>query len=271
MELKKWEKKVAGLYNRKKRDFNYLLANDSIIHHHNGICRKNLKKPKTQETLLNFLHKAETDTSLYGFRFFSKFKTFKNKKILDAGCGRGGSSILMASKFKGAEIKGINISDYQLLCARRIAKKKVKKNISFFKRSMLNTRFAKSQFDMIWACESTEHLSNLKDWFSEADRIASKKARMIIIAWVKNEKNPKALKYSKLIDAAYTTCIHFDKEYEETYGRWKLKQKIDLTDLTVPYWRIRKMAESRTGTEKFMLEAFEQRAALYRLYVYDLV
>jgi geranyl diphosphate 2-C-methyltransferase len=271
MENKKWQKKVADLYNRKKKDFNYLLANDSIIHHHNGLCRKTLKVPKSEKELLAFLHKTETNTSLYGFKFFPKLKTFKNKKILDAGCGRGGSSILMASKFKGAKIKAINISDYQLLCARDIAKQKAEKNISFLKRGMLNTRFAKSQFDVIWACESTEHLPDLKDWFSESARIALGKSRMIIIAWVKNEKSPKALKYSKLVDAAYTTCIHFNEEYEEAGAGWKLKKMIDLTDLTVPYWRIRKMAKSKTGTEKFMLPAFEKKAVLYRLYVYDLI
>ena len=57
---------------------------------------------------------------------------FKNKRILDFGCGAGASSIILARMFPDAEIVGIDLSEKLLYLAKERAKFYQYDNISFY-------------------------------------------------------------------------------------------------------------------------------------------
>lgn len=271
-----WLRKVARLYDSKRRDFNWRLASDGIIHHHNGLVRDRAaymrRIAEGGAPADRALHAAETELSKTGFRYLGR--PGKSSLLLDAGCGRGGSSLLLAARYPRLNIRGITISSYQASAARTAARARgLAGRVRFFKGSMLSLPFKAGSFSHIWACESTEHVPDLSDFFSEMARAARPGARLVVIAWVRDRSHPEGGKYAKLADRAYVTKIHSENEYlDGALGAgWKLSEKKDLTSATALYWAGRLALKSGSGTESFMAPAFASRAMLYRLYAYDLV
>ncbi len=271
-----WLKKVAALYDGKRRDFNWRLAADGIIHHHNGLVhdrRLFLKRvarggPSAEKKI----HASETALSELGFEYLGR--PGRGAVLLDAGCGRGGSSLLLAAKYRGLAIRGVTVSSYQAAAARAAARaRRVAGRVEFSRASMLSLPFPGNYFDLVWACESTEHVPDLGDFFSETARAAKNGARLVVIAWVRNASHSQGRRYAALADRAYVTRIHGEKEYlaEGPKKGWKLREKADLTGPTAAYWAGRAALKSGSGTESFMAPAFASRALLYRLYAYDLV
>jgi len=271
-----WLKKVAALYDAKRRDFNWRLAPDGVIHHHNGLVYgkaaflRRLKKSGAAGKAL--IHASETALSELGFKYLRNPRP--GMALLDAGCGRGGSSLLLAGKCPGLAIRGVTVSSYQAAAARAAAKGRgLGGRVRFSRASMLALPFKPGSFDRVWACESTEHVPDLALFFSQTARAARPGARLVIIAWVRNEAHARGRAYARQADKAYVTKIHAEREYLEASKNtgWKLKVKKDLTGPTAAYWAGRLALGDGSGTESFMAPAFASRALLYRLYAYDLV
>lgn len=101
-------------------------------------------------------------------------------KVLDAGCGIGGSSIWIAKNL-GANVVGINITDGQLKIAESLAiKNNVASLVKFFKRDFSNTGFPDDSFSVVWGLESICHAQSKKDFIKEAKRILKNSGRIII-------------------------------------------------------------------------------------------
>jgi len=270
-----WFGRVAALYDSKRKDFNWRLAADGVIHHHNGLVRDRAaymrKVRKGGAASEKAVHESETALSRFGFRFLGRLKP--DALLLDAGCGRGGSSLLLAARYPQLRIRGFTLSSYQASAARSAARVRgISGRVKFLKGSMLALPVRAGSFDAVWACESTEHVPDMSDFFREAARVAKPGARLVIIAWVRNAGHRLGRKYAALADKAYVTCIHSEREYlEGTKGTgWELSRKEDLTSPTAAYWAGRAALGSGSGTESFMAPGFAYRALLYRLYAYRL-
>ncbi len=101
-------------------------------------------------------------------------------KVLDAGCGIGGSSIWLAKNI-GTHITGINISDKQLIKARELASRhRVSDKVKFILLDYTNTDFSDDSFDVVWAIESVCHAENKIDFLKEAYRILKRGGRLIL-------------------------------------------------------------------------------------------
>lgn len=271
-----WLKKVAALYDGKRRDFNWKLAPDGVIHHHNGLVFDRLSfMPRIKKggaAAEKLIHASETALSRFGFRYLGK--PGPGDMLLDAGCGRGGSSLLLAARHPELGVRGVTLSAYQASAARAAARARgLAGRIKFSRASMLELPFADDHFDLVWACESTEHVPDLKDFFSEAARAARSGARLVVIAWVRGASGRPGRGYVARADRAYMTKIHAEREYlaAGVKSGWKLNAKVDLTGPAAAYWAARAALGSGSGTEWFMAPAFASRALLYRLYAYRLV
>ncbi len=94
-------------------------------------------------------------------------------KLLDAGCGWGGSAIWLAEKYE-VFVEGITLSSHQVAIAKKNAiKRKVDKYVNFAVGNFLNTEFADNTFDRIYQQEAIVHVPNEKtaDAFKEFWRI----------------------------------------------------------------------------------------------------
>ena len=103
-----------------------------------------------------------------------------NDKVLDAGCGVGGSSIFMVSKFSCSVI-GITISEKQMQQAISNAKQKNVAGLVDFKvMDYCNTSFADQTFDVVWGCESICYADDKEKFIKEAFRLLKPGGRLIV-------------------------------------------------------------------------------------------
>lgn len=78
------------------------------------------------------------------------------KKILDAGCGIGGTVVYFAKKFPDIKFTGINIVPDHIEMAKNLAKeKKVLSNTDFFVKDFVDTDLSSNHFDAIYLMESS--------------------------------------------------------------------------------------------------------------------
>lgn len=111
----------------------------------------------------------------------------KNDKVLDAGCGVGGSSVWLG-KQTGCNVTGISLSEKQVNKANRLAEKEgVGESVHFFQKDYTSTDFANASFDVVWAIESVCHADNKSDFLKEAFRLLKNGGRLIMADFYKKE------------------------------------------------------------------------------------
>lgn len=107
-------------------------------------------------------------------------KVKSGDRILDAGCGVGGSAIWLAKNFN-VEVIGITLSPLQCQKANIFAKEEgVSDRVKFYIRDFTNTGFDKESFDIVWSIESVCHALDKKGFIKEAKRILKSGGRLII-------------------------------------------------------------------------------------------
>ena len=95
----------------------------------------------------------------------------KGMKILDAGCGVGGTSMHIAIDHD-VHVHGITLSEKQVQEAQNKSKRiKNKGQVEFSVRDFINTNFSDEHFDGIFAIESICHANNKIEFLKEAYRI----------------------------------------------------------------------------------------------------
>lgn len=101
------------------------------------------------------------------------------ERVLDAGCGIGGSSIWLAEN-RNARVMGISLSDLQINQARRNATQRgVADRVEFQTADFCNTPFADESFDVIWGIESICHALDKRAFIREAYRLLRKGGRLV--------------------------------------------------------------------------------------------
>jgi tocopherol O-methyltransferase len=90
-------------------------------------------------------------------------------KVLDAGCGVGGSAIWLAKNI-GASVIGITVSQKQIKKANKYAKEEgVEKKVNFLLKDFNETGFEDKSFNVVWAiesvCYSLDKLKTLKEFY----------------------------------------------------------------------------------------------------------
>jgi tocopherol O-methyltransferase len=131
------------------------------------------------EALLN------TNKILYQFADIQK-----SSRILDAGCGLGGSSLWLASQ--GNQVMGISISEKQVAYANKAAKKrKLADSAKFEVANFCETPYPDESFDVVWGLESICYALDKSLFLKEAYRLLRKGGTLIMCDafLLKNEFN----------------------------------------------------------------------------------
>jgi tocopherol O-methyltransferase len=101
-------------------------------------------------------------------------------KILDAGCGIGGSSIFLAEKM-GCHVKGISLSERQVAKASELARnKKLDDKLSFAVMNYSATSLPNASFDVVWGCESICYADDKEKFIKEAYRLLKPGGRLVV-------------------------------------------------------------------------------------------
>lgn len=103
-----------------------------------------------------------------------------DQRILDAGCGVGGSAQYLARTY-GCRVHGITLSAKQVHSAREYAQKnQLDTLLSFSAESYDDTSFAKGAFDAAWAIESMQTAGDKSHFFREMNRVIRRGGQLFI-------------------------------------------------------------------------------------------
>jgi cyclopropane fatty-acyl-phospholipid synthase-like methyltransferase len=104
----------------------------------------------------------------------------RNDRVLDAGCGVGGSAVWLARE-RGTRVVGITLSPGQVEKARRNARRNgLTDRIEFHLRDYTRTGFPEGSFDVVWALESSCYAANKAALAREARRLLRPGGKLVV-------------------------------------------------------------------------------------------
>ena len=107
------------------------------------------------------------------------------ERVLDAGCGVGGSSLWLA-KERGAEVVGITLPARQVDKARSYAARRgLATRVHFQVADFTKTPFPDASFDVVWAMESLCHAPHKAAFYQEAARLLRPSGRVVVAEYLR--------------------------------------------------------------------------------------
>lgn len=141
----------------------------------------------------------------------------KNDRVLDAGCGVGGTAIHWAKNF-GCQVSGISLAPNQVEQAKINAKKGgVSALCDFQLMDYSSTSFADESFDIIIGIESICYAEPKSAFLKEAKRLLKKGGRLVMAENLQAKKKLTAREYDCLYTAAFHGCKVKSLDTEEEY------------------------------------------------------
>jgi len=115
------------------------------------------------------------------FASISDEESKRPRRVVDVGCGMGGSARYLARRY-GAHVEGINLSSVQVQRATALtAAQGLSDKVVFQVADALKQPFPDGQFDLVWAMESGEHMPDKEKFLQELFRIAAPGGKIIIV------------------------------------------------------------------------------------------
>ncbi|WP_328611119.1 class I SAM-dependent methyltransferase [Amycolatopsis sp. NBC_00345] len=271
-----YQKSVASYWNKEKDPVNLRLGDvDGLYHHHYGIGEVDqsvLTGPgeTRDERMIAELHRLETAQAEVLLDHLGDVSP--GDRLLDAGCGRGGSSIMAHERF-GCQVDGVSISQKQVDFANGQAEARgVDAQVRYHFRNMLDTGFGTGSRRAIWNNESTMYV-DLFELFAEHSRQLEFGGRYVTITGCYNDVTGGRSKAVAQIDQHYTCNIHPRSAYFKamTANNMVPISVVDLTAQTIPYWELRAKSSVATGIEGPFLTAYREGSFHYLLIAADRV
>ncbi|GEC07321.1 methyltransferase [Streptomyces spinoverrucosus] len=269
-----YQKSVAAYWNSEKDPVNLRLGEvDGLFHHHYGLGDYDpsvLAGPAAtrDQSIIEELHRLETAQADVLLDHLGEIGP--EDRLLDAGSGRGGTSIMANARF-GCHVDGVTISEQQVAFANdQAAKRGVADKVRFHFRNMLDTRLDTGSRRAIWTNETTMYV-DLRELYAEFARLLEYGGRYVCITGCSNDVTGLRSKAVSRIDEHYTCNIHPRSEYFKALAANNLVpiKVVDLTADTIPYWELRAKSSVATGIEEPFLTAYKEGSFHYLMIVAD--
>ena len=169
------------------------------------------------------------------------------RTVLDVGCGIGGASRHLAKGFgEGTSVTGITLSPKQVARAEELAEQQGVRNAEFRVMNALAMDFPDNSFDLVWACESGEHMPDKKKYVEEMVRVLKPGGTLVIATWCQRDDRDEPFSARELTNLnylykewAHPYFISIDA-YAELVGGTGKMGRIDTDDWTrqtIASWR----------------------------------
>jgi tocopherol O-methyltransferase len=161
----------------------------------------------------------------------------KGARILDVGCGIGGTAIWLAQNME-CEVIGITISPVQVQMATEAACQ-LKQKPTFLLHDANDLKVTGS-FDAIWAVEVVSHLSKRAEFFKRASNLLVKGGIICEAAWLKDAELARGdeKKYIRPIEEGMLVQLPNLPEYKEhlSNNNLKLRSYEDISNKVAQTW-----------------------------------
>lgn len=173
-------------------------------------------------------------------------------RVVDIGCGMGGSAIHLAKTFD-CEVTGVTLSSFQRRWARMSSwKNGTRLRTTFLCEDAETVSFEPASFDVAWSIECTEHLFDKPQFFQKTARWLKPGGKVAICAWLAGD-DPLDETARQMV---YDVCEGFfcpSLGTSEDYQAWmtdaglEVKRVLDWTDQVSRTWEICRDRANRTG------------------------
>ena len=160
------------------------------------------------------------------------------KSVIDVGCGIGGTSRYLAKYFPGAKVTGITLSPNQVKRGTELAKERGLDNVEFKVMDALAMEYPDNSFDLVWACESGEHMPDKKAYVEEMVRVLKPGGTLVIATWCQRDEtaeNPLTSEDKDRLQFLYDEWAHPYFISKEDYGRI-CQSTTQLDDIVISDW-----------------------------------
>lgn len=114
-------------------------------------------------------------------------KVKRDSRVIDIGCGMGGSSCWLASEL-GCRVSGVTLSPVQRWWAATESRLRgIKPRPEFLCHDAESIDFPVGQADLVWSIECTEHLFDKPAFFKRAATWLKSGGRFALCAWLAGE------------------------------------------------------------------------------------
>lgn len=176
----------------------------------------------------------------------------RGDRIVDIGCGMGGSSIRLA-KQRFCDVTGVTISPVQRRWAAVSSKMKfVGKQTRFLAEDAEQVVFDDESFDVMWSVECTEHLFDKPGFFKKAYQWLRPGGRMAICVWFEGEDTTRD-DHRQQCEEVCERFVCPSLATRQDYATWmtdhgmQIQHNVDWTDRVSRTWEICKQRVERTG------------------------
>lgn len=120
------------------------------------------------------------------FQHFDMARIRPGHKILDVGCGFGGSILLLNDNYRNVDVTGLNIDPRQIEWARRtvLPKRRGSNAIAFEVGDACELPYPDASFDTIYAIECVFHFPSRKRFLEQARRVLKPGGRLVVSDFV---------------------------------------------------------------------------------------
>jgi len=169
-------------------------------------------------------------------------------KVLDVGCGFGGTSRYLAKKLgPKSDVTGITLSPKQVQRGTELAAEQgVGDNTNFMVMDALKMEFPDDTFDIVWACESGEHMPDKKAYINEMMRVLKPGGKFVMACWsqrddsvvpfTKKDKRDLQYLYEEWTHPYFISIQDFKKLIDDT-GVMNEVKTADWVNETIASWR----------------------------------
>ncbi len=150
-------------------------------HIHLGFYEKTRLKKDFRKAKIDFVHQL--------VRWSGLNELPKGSRILDVGCGIGGSARILSNDY-GFDVIGISISQEQIKRANELT---INNDLCRFEvMNALDLKFPKGSFDGVWSVEAGPHISDKQKFADEMLRVLRPGGFLAIADWNQRDskKNP---------------------------------------------------------------------------------
>eukprot|EP01031_Cornospumella_fuschlensis_P029792 gene29792-35971_t len=169
---------------------------------------------------------------------------FDGKKMVDVGCGVGGSSRYIVKNF-GGSATGLSLSPFQIGRANDYsAKAGLAERLSYQMADAMKMPFADNSFDLTWSMESGEHMPDKEQFMQELYRVTKPGGRIIVVTWCHRDTttSPLSTKEAKLLQriskAYFLPAWVSAKTYVDLARKLGMQdvREDDWSEFVAPFW-----------------------------------